>query len=201
MLPRNLCPKKYFSILRLSHFSFSIFRVDFNFCTWSVQSHFVNTKRSSIYTRKDSNKCIKSLIFFWKVSDELVTLIGWYLQEYFIQGKIVAHKLHAFSLNRIWNYPMFKRTEVAYWKTSNFNNISLILGIGYGLRFNCLFMFLRTLIKRTWVDLGLGCAKHGAPYSDFFALSRNPSRNKCSTSLKIYIHVTLFLDMVSSILA
>ena len=37
---------------------------------------------------------------------------------------------------------MFKPSDVAYLKSSNFNNISFILGIGYGLIFTCLFRFL-----------------------------------------------------------
>ena len=59
---------------------------------------------------------------------------------------------------------MLKSSDVAYLKTTNFIKISLILGIGCGLRFNFLFRLLKSLRKRTQFDLGLGCAKDGAPY-------------------------------------
>ena len=44
-----VCLKKYFSVLYLSTFSFSLFRVNYIFCTWFFQCTFVNTKISSIY--------------------------------------------------------------------------------------------------------------------------------------------------------
>ena len=68
--------KNFFSMLHLSHFSFSSFRVNFNFCTWSFLSLFVNNKRSSIYTQINSNPWNKSLIVFYKMSGDLETPIG-----------------------------------------------------------------------------------------------------------------------------
>ena len=58
---------------------------------------------------------------------------------------------------------MLKWSDVAYWKYSNFKNISLIFGIGYGFCFNYLFRFLDSLRKLTWFDLGLGCENDGLP--------------------------------------
>ena len=59
--------------------------------------------------------------------------------------------------------------------------------IGYDFCFNCLFRFLKILRKLTRFDLGLDCAKDGAPHSESFATSRTPSNTKCSTSfLNIY---------------
>ena len=57
----------------------------------------------------------------------------------------------------------------------------MILGIGYDLRFNCLFIFLKSLRKRTQFELGLGCAMYEAPHSESLALSRTTSRTKRST--------------------
>ena len=76
---------------------------------------------------------------------------------------------------------MFKSIDVAYWKSFHFNKISLILGIGCGLHFNCLFIFIKSLRKRTWFDLGLGCAKGGAPHSESLAHVSTPNRTKIST--------------------
>ena len=59
--------------------------------------------------------------------------------------------------------------------------MSLILGIGYVLRFNCLFIFIRSLRKRTQFDLSFGCAKNGAPHYELLACSRNHIRAKRST--------------------
>ena len=42
---------------------------------------------------------------------------------------------------------MFNYIDVAHFKSSNFNNISYILGIGYGLLFNRLFKFIKLFIK------------------------------------------------------
>ena len=77
---------------------------------------------------------------------------------------------------------MIKSRDVSYWKPSNFNNISFLLGIVYGLHFNCLFIFLRSLRKLTRFDLGLDCAKDGAPHSEYLDFSIILSRNKRSTS-------------------
>ena len=55
---------------------------------------------------------------------------------------------------------------------------SFILGIGYSLRFNCLFRFLQSLRKRTIFDLYLGCTKHAAPHSESFDISSTPIRTK-----------------------
>ena len=81
---------------------------------------------------------------------------------------------------------MFKSSDVVYWKPFNFNNISFIFGVGYAFCLNCLFIFLKSIRKRTWLDLFLGCMKYWDPHSESFATSRDPSRNKFSTSfLKI----------------
>ena len=134
----------------------------------------------------NQNPWNKSLVFCWKISLELATPIGKYLQRYFFHGRMIVHKLLAFFLSRIWQYPIFKSSDVTYWKPSNFNNISLIFGIGYGFRFNCLFTFLKSLRKRTQFDFGLDCAKDWAPHSESFDTSRTPSRTNRSTSfLKI----------------
>ena len=57
----------------------------------------------------------------------------------------------------------------------------MILGIGYDLRFNFLFRFIKSLRKHTRFDLGLGCAQDGVPHYEMFALSRTTIRNKRST--------------------
>ena len=63
----------------------------------------------------------------------------------------------------------------------------MVLGIGYCLRFNFLFRFLKSIIKRTRFDLVLACAKDGAPHSELLGSSRNHSSTKRSTSfLKNY---------------
>ena len=81
---------------------------------------------------------------------------------------------------------MFKSSDVSYWKTYNFNTISLIFGMGYGFCFNCLYRFLESLRKRTRFYLGLGCAKDVYPYPESIATSSIHSRDKCPTSfLKI----------------
>ena len=75
---------------------------------------------------------------------------------------------------------MFKASDLAYWKPSFFYNILLILGIGYDLRFDCLFRFIKSLRKHTRFDLVLGCAKDGDLHSESFALSSTTIRTKCS---------------------
>ena len=37
------------------------------------------------------------------------------------------------------------------------------------------------IIKPTWFDSGLGCAKDGSPHSESFATLITPNRTKCST--------------------
>ena len=61
---------------------------------------------------------------------------------------------------------MVKSSDVEYWKPSKLNNISLLLGIWYGLLFDYLFRF----IKSTKLFLGLGCGMYGAPHSEPFVL-------------------------------
>ena len=129
---------------------------------------------------------INHSIFCWKISGEFAAPIGRRLYWFYPQGRIIVHKLLAFLLSRIWSYTIFKSSDLAYWRPSNFNNIALIFGIGYGFCFNCLFRFLKSLRKRTQFDLGLGLAKDGAPHYESYVTSRNPNRNKGSTSfLKI----------------
>ena len=77
---------------------------------------------------------------------------------------------------------MFKSSYLAYWKPYNFNNISLTFGIGYGFRFNCLFIFLKSFLKLTRFYSVLGCAKDGDPHSESFDTSRTPNKTKRSTS-------------------
>ena len=66
---------------------------------------------------------------------------------------------------------MFKSSDIAYLKPSNFNNISLVLSIGYGLGFNCLFKVIKSLRKHNRFFLGLGCAKDGDRHSESFDFS------------------------------
>ena len=49
-----------------------------------------------------------------------------------------------------------------------------MLGIGYGLRFSCLFRFLKSLIKLIQFYLGLGCAEYAAYHYELLAISRTP---------------------------
>ena len=77
---------------------------------------------------------------------------------------------------------MFKSSDTAYLNPYNFNNISLIFGIGYGFCFNYLFVFLKSLKKRNRFYLDLGWVKDGALHSESFATSRTYSRNRRSTS-------------------
>ena len=77
---------------------------------------------------------------------------------------------------------MFESSDVAYLKPSGFNKISLMLGICYGLCFNCLFVLIKSFIKDTRFVLVLGFVKDGAPHFGLLTLSGNPSSNKRSTS-------------------
>ena len=177
----SVCQKKYLSILHLSTFSFSLLSVNSNFCIWYVQSPLVMINRLYIYARINSNTWNKSFIFCCKMSGEFPTPIGRRLYRYFNNGIIILHKLLAFLISRVWSYPIFKSSDVTYWKTSNFNNISLIFGIGF-FRFNCLFKFLNSLSKSALFDLGLCRAKYGYPHSELFSTSRTPSKTRRSTS-------------------
>ena len=56
--------------------------------------------------------------------------------------------------------------------------LNFILGIGYGLRFNYLFRFLKSLRKSTRFVLGLVYENYGAPHSESFDMPRTPSRTK-----------------------
>ena len=77
---------------------------------------------------------------------------------------------------------MSKQIDKAYWKSYNFNNISLILGVGYGFSFSFLSKFLKSLRTFTRFYLALGCAKYESPHAEWFATSRTHNRTKCSTS-------------------
>ena len=78
--------------------------------------------------------------------------------------------------------PIFKSSDVAYWKPPNFNKNSFNFGIGYSFCFNCFFKFLKSIRKRTQFDLGLGCVKDGAPRYESFSTPRNHIGTKRSTS-------------------
>ena len=95
-------PNNELSILHLSHFSFSLFKTNYRFCTWSVQCPFVNTKRSSMYTQINSNPLNKSFVLCWKMSRELSIPIVRRLYQYFPHRIIIVHKLIAFLLSPIW---------------------------------------------------------------------------------------------------
>ena len=60
--------------------------------------------------------------------------------------------------------------------------------MGYCFHFNCFFRFLKSLRKITRFDLGLGCEKYGAPYSESFDTSRTPNRNKIPTSFLKFVY-------------
>ena len=45
-------------------------------------------------------------------------------------GVIIVHKSLAYSLSCMWQYTVFSSSGIAHIKPSNFNIISLILGIG-----------------------------------------------------------------------
>ena len=79
---------------------------------------------------------------------------------------------------------IFNSKYIAYWKHSNFNNISLVLGIVYGLRFNGLFKFIKSLRKHNqYIFLGLGCVKDWSLYYESFDLFIT----SCSTSFFTFI--------------
>ena len=42
---------------------------------------------------------------------------------------------------------MFKSFDIVHLKPYHFNSVSFILGIGYGLHFNCLVIFLKLVIN------------------------------------------------------
>ena len=73
---------------------------------------------------------------------------------------------------------MFKSINISCWTPFDLNKISLILGLVYGLRFICLFKYIKSLIKCTLFVLGLGCTKYGSPHSESNELSRTPSITK-----------------------
>ena len=85
--------------------------------------------------------------------------------------------------------------DVAYQNFYHFKNILLILLIGYGLYFNCLFKFLTSLRKCTSFVLSLGFAKDGNPNLESLALSRTPSINTRSTPFQKYPCITLVLEV------
>ena len=159
----SVCLKKDFSVLHLSPYTFSLLIVNSKLCIWSFQYPLVNINILSMYQKMNSNPWNKSFIFCWKFSGEFTTPIGRCLYRYFPHGRIIVHKLLAFSLNWVWYYPIFKSSDVAYWKPSNFNNISFIFGIGCGFRFNFLFRFLNSIRKHNRFYLGLGCANDEDP--------------------------------------
>ena len=73
-----------------------------------------------------------------------------------------------------------KTSDLEYLKPSNLKHISLILGIGYGLLFDWLFKFIKSIWKCNQYLFGLGCKKYGSPHSDSFDFSRTPSITKHS---------------------
>ena len=115
------------------------------------------------------------------MSVELATPVGRCLYRYFPHGRIIVQKLLAFLISQIWEYTIFKSRDLAYWKPSTFNNTSFIFGIGYGFRFNCLFIFLRSLRKRTWFDLGLRWEQNWTPHYESFSTLRTHNMTKYST--------------------
>ena len=76
---------------------------------------------------------------------------------------------------------MFKSIDISYFKPSHFNNISLILGIWYVLCFNCLVKFLK-LIRKTLYFFWFVMWKIWRSTFRVFAIFKNPSGDKCSTS-------------------
>ena len=94
---------------------------------------------------------------------------------------MIVHKLLLFLISRIWSYPVFKSSDISNWKPFNFNSIPLVFGMGCDSRFNWLFKFLKSLIKRTWFDLGLGCVKYWDLHYGSFNSSRTRNRNKLPT--------------------
>ena len=77
----------------------------------------------------------------------------------------------------------------------------MIFGTRYGFRFHCLFIFLKSIRKRTIFDLVLGSANDGAPHYELFDTPSNHSRTRHSTSFLTYLCVPLVLYMVASRLA
>ena len=75
----SVCPEKYFSMLHLSPFSFSLLSVNYSFCAWSVKSSLVKINKSSMYARINLNPWNKSFIFCWKFSGEFADLVGRHL--------------------------------------------------------------------------------------------------------------------------
>ena len=69
---------------------------------------------------------------------------------------------------------MFKSSDVGYLKPSCFNSISLIFGIVYISRFNCLFKCHKLLRNCTQYVFAFGWTKYGAPHSESFLCSSNP---------------------------
>ena len=132
MLPKTpkysilVYPKKEFSILHLNPFFFCLFSFNSNLCTWSIQSTFFMVKSSSIYAQIISNSWNESFIFCWKMSGEFPIAIVRRLWQYFTKGIIIIHKLLVFLISQILYYFMFKSSDVAYWKPSKYNNISLV---------------------------------------------------------------------------
>ena len=95
---------------------------------------------------------------------------------------MIVHKIIVFELSPMQYHHIFKSRELSYLKPTNFNNILLILGNGYGLCFHGLFRLIKLLIKCTLFYLGLGFANYGDPYSESLSRSRTPSTTKLSTS-------------------
>ena len=49
------------------------------------------------------------------MSGELLTPIDRHFYRHFPHGKIIVHRLLDFLIRRIWQFPMFKSSDVLYW--------------------------------------------------------------------------------------
>ena len=70
---------------------------------------------------------------------------------------------------------MIELIDLPYLDISNFNNILVILCIGYGFYFKWLFIFLWLLIN---IDgfLPCGCVEDRAPHLESYEFYKNPKR-------------------------
>ena len=79
---------------------------------------------------------------------------------------------------------MFKSSEVAYLKPSNFNDKSCILGIGKGFLLSLLLSSLKSEMKRA-VPLFLGIIKVGETHLELFLRFNTPMCIDLSNSIFI----------------
>ena len=141
--------------------------------------------RSSIYVLTQSNPANSSFIFSWKISGLLHRPIGSFWYSYLPHGSTIVHSFLEFGHSSIWQYPIFKSSDEAYLKPSNFSSKSCILGIGNGFLQILLFNSLKSDINLT-VPFFLDIINVGAAHSLILIFLSTPiSTNRSSSFFRV----------------